>query len=312
MIVPTMTRRELLAAALTATMVRAAGESKVSHLAAINDEVGLTPVEALAFAKQYGLQWLEMRAAMIPGKHAYYETQPASSLKETRKLLADNGIRVSVLDSSLLKFTLPGTVSTKKEDFYVKYFAEAGLDDAALYRTRIDMLKRSIESAHALDTRDIRVFSCWRVAEPASIVPRIAEILAEMADVARQANCRLLIENEGSCNVATSDETVEIMRLVPSPGLGLNWDPQNGMALEPVPFPGGYAKLPKSRIGNVHVKAEGLFGPKHPLDWGPIMHAMLADGYTGRFTLETHRGHNEANVTASHECMEKMIQLVNG
>lgn len=307
-----MTRRELLAAALAASVVRAADGSKVSHLAAINDEVGLTPDEALAFAKQYGLQWLEMRAAMIPGKHEYYETRPLASLKETRKRLADNGIRVSVLDSSLLKFTLPGTVSTKKEDFYVKYFAELGLDDAALYRTRMDMLKHSIEAAHALDTRDIRVFSGWRVADPASVVARVAEILAEMADVAKNANCRLLIENEGSCNVATSDETVEMMRLVPSAGLGLNWDPQNGMALEPVPFPAGYAKLPKARIGNVHVKAEGLFGPKRPLAWGAIMQAMLADGYTGRFTLETHRGHDAANVKASHECMEKMIHLVNG
>jgi sugar phosphate isomerase/epimerase len=61
----------------------------------------------------------------------------------------------------------------------------------------------------------------------------------------------------------------------------------------------------------VHVKAEGLFGPKTPLDWGSIMHALLKDGYTGKFSLETHRGHGPENVKASHACMEKMIQLVN-
>ena len=76
-------------------------------------------------------------------------------------------------------------------------------------------------------------------------------------------------------------------------------------------FADGYDKLPKDRIWNVHVKAEGLFGPKRPLDWAAIMHRMLGDGYSGKFSLETHRGHDERNVAASRQCMEKMIRLVN-
>ncbi|HYL77489.1 MAG TPA: sugar phosphate isomerase/epimerase family protein [Bryobacteraceae bacterium] len=304
-----LTRRELLAAALATALARAAA-SKTSQLAAINDEIGLTPEETTAFAKKYGVQWLEMRGAQIPKKLQYYENLSDATLRETKKRLADEGLRVSVLDSSLLKFTLPGTVAVQKEDFYVRYFAELGLDDATLYRTRLDMLKRTIAAAHALGTRDIRIFSCWRVADPAALYPRISEILAEFAEVAGKENCRLLIENETSTNVATSGETAEMMRLVPSPALGINWDPQNSVALEPLPFPDGYSKLPKARIANVHVKAEGLFGPKHPLDWGAIMHAMLNDGYTGRFTLETHRGHNAENVRVSHECMEKMVKLI--
>jgi len=300
----------MFATILAATAARAATSSKTSQLAAINDEIGLTPEETTAFAKQYGLQWLEMRGAQIPKKLQYYENLPEATLRETRKRLADDGLRISVLDSSLLKFTLPGTVAVNKEDFYVRYFAELGLDDATLYRNRLDMLKRAIAAAQALGTHDIRIFSCWRVAEPAMLYPRISEILAEFAEIARRENCRLLIENETSTNVATSAETAEMLRLVPSTALAINWDPQNSVALEPVPFPDGYAKLPKARIANVHVKAEGLLGPKHPLDWGGIMHAMLHDGYTGRFTLETHRGHNAENVKVSHECMEKMVKLI--
>jgi len=306
-----MTRRELLALAMGAAVARAAEGSRTAHLSAINDEAGLTPEETIAFAKQYGIEWLEMRGAQIPGKRAYHETQPVAALKETRKRLADNGLRVSVLDSSLMKFTLPGTVAKTKEDFYVKYFAELGMDDEALYRNRMDMLKRAIEAAHALEARDIRIFTCWRVAEPRPLYPRIAEMLSEMAEAAHKANCRLLVENETSTNVATSAEVVDMFGRVSSPGLGLNWDPQNAVAYEPAPFPDGYNTLPKSRIGNVHVKAEGLFGPRHPLDWGAIMHAMLADGYAARFSQETHRGHDATNVKASHECMEKMVRLVN-
>jgi len=306
-----MTRRELFAAALAAAVARGDSGSNVSHLAAINDEIGLTPEETISFAKQYGIQWLEMRGAQVPKKLQYCETTPESALRDTRKRLSDAGIRVSALDSSLLKFTLPGTVSAKREDFYVRYFAELGLNDESLFRDRSEMLKRTIASAHALGTQNIRIFSFWRVEDPTPLYPRIADILAEMAEIARKEKCRLVIENETSTNVATSAETAEIMRLVPSPGLGLNWDPQNSVALEPVPFPDGYAKLPKDRIANVHVKAEGLLGPKHPLDWGAIMHALLQDGYTGKFSLETHRGHGPDNVKASHDCMQKMVRLIN-
>jgi sugar phosphate isomerase/epimerase len=306
-----MTRRELLATALAAASARGAANSRVSHLAAINDEIGLTLEETIAFAKQYGVQWLELRGAQIPKKLQYYEGLPDAALRGLKRQLSDNGLRVSVLDTSLLKYTLPGTVSVKREDFYVRYFAELGFNDETLHRDRLEMLKRDLAVAHALGARDLRIFAFWRVAEPAPLFPRIAEILAEMAETAHRENCRLLIENEGSTNVATSAETAEMMRLVPSSGLGVNWDPQNGIALEPAPFPDGYAKLPKARIANVHVKAEGLLGPKNPLDWGAIMHALLNDGYSGKFSLETHRGRGPDNVKASHECMEKMVSLIN-
>ncbi len=306
-----MTRRELLASTVIAAFARADTSPKVSHLSCINDEIGLTQEETLAFAKQYGIQWLEMRSAQTPGKLEYCETLAESALRDLKAQLADHGLRVSVLDSSALKFTLPGTAAVNREEFYTRYFAELGFTDETLYRDRLDMLKRTIASAHALGARYIRIFSFWRVREPAQVFPRIAEVLAEMADIAQKENCRLLIENEGSTNVATSAEAAEMMRLVPSQGLGINWDPQNGIALEPDPFPGGYAMLPKDRIANVHVKAEGLQGPKHPLDWGAIMHAMLKDGYAGKFSLETHRGHDAKNVKASRECIAKMIQLIN-
>jgi sugar phosphate isomerase/epimerase len=306
-----MTRRELLASAAAVATLRADSKSMVSHLSAINDEIGMTREETFAFAKQYGLQWLEMRSAQTPGKSRYCETLNAAECRELKKQLSGNGIEVSVLDSSLMKCAFPGTVAVDREDFYTKYFADLGLTDETLFHDRLDMLKKTLDVAHELGTRNIRFFAFWRVKDPAPILPRIAEVLAGMADLAKKSACRLLIENEGSTNVATSDETVEMMRLVPNEALGINWDPQNGIALEPVPFPGGYAKLPKNRIGNVHVKAEGLLGPKHPLDWGAIMKAMLADGYSGKFSLETHRGHSPDNVKASHECMRKMINIFN-
>ncbi len=306
-----MTRRELIASAIAVAIARGDTASRTSHLAAINDEIGLTPRETIAFAKQYGIQWLEMRAAQIPNQPQYCEMLPESALRDLKKLLSDNGLAVTVLDSSLLKCALPGTVAVKREMFYVNYFAKLGLTDEMLFRDRLDLLKRDMDAAHALGTSNIRVFGFWRVQEPAQVLSRIADVLSEMSEIAHTGGFRLLLENESSTCVGTSAETAEIFRRVRSPGLGLNWDPQNSAALKDVPFPDGYAKLPKDRIFNVHVKAEGLFGPKTPLDWGSIMRALLKDGYAGKFSLETHRGDGPENIKVSHECMEKMIHLIN-
>src|SRR5262249_23205257 len=77
-----VTRRELLASALAAAVARGDTNPNVSHLAAINDEIGLSLEETIAFAKQYGIQWLEMRATQIPKGRRYWETMPDAALRE--------------------------------------------------------------------------------------------------------------------------------------------------------------------------------------------------------------------------------------
>src|SRR5260370_41550416 len=102
-----MRRRELLASAMAVAIARGDTASRTSHLAAINDEIGLTPRETIAFAKQYGIQWVEMRASQMPNQPQYCEMLSQSACRELRKMLSDNGLSVTVLDSSLLKCALP-------------------------------------------------------------------------------------------------------------------------------------------------------------------------------------------------------------
>src|SRR6266849_2579753 len=193
-------------------MTRGDTASRTSCLAAINDEIGSTPRETIAFAKQYGIQWIEMRASQMPNQPQYCEMLPQSACRELRKILSDNGLSVTVLDSSLLKCALPGTVAVKREDFYVKYFAKLGLTDEMLFRDRMDLLKRAMDTAHALGTSNIRIFGFWRVEEPAQVLSRIADVISEMSEIAHKSSFRLLLENESSTCVATSDETAEIGR----------------------------------------------------------------------------------------------------
>jgi len=303
-----MTRRELLASALAASIARGDAGSKVSHLSAINDEIGLTRPETIAFAKQYGIQWLEMRSAQIPKKLQYCETLPESELREMSKQLADNGLRVSVLDTSVLKFPLPGTVAVKREDFYDRYFAKLGLSQEALFRGRLDMLKRTLAAAHALGANNVRIFAFWRVAEPAKVFPRIAEHLAELAEIAQVGNFKLLIENEASQNAGTSAETAKLLKLLPS-NVGINWDSLNGLGLGEKPFPDGYNALHNDRVWSVHIKGKSLLDYPEHQDWLAIFSALERDGYLGHLELETHI-FGDQQVASSHASMKEILRLL--
>ncbi len=80
------------------------------------------------------------------------------------------------------------------------------------------------------------------------------------------------------------------------PNLKLVWDAANAYVAGEIPFPDGYRKLPVDRIAHVHAKDCYLDGPK-PI-WGPVgacnvdwkgqFAALLADGYSGAVSLETH------------------------
>src|SRR5260370_13397600 len=113
-----------------------------------------------------------------------------SALRDLKTALCDNGLAVSVLDSSLLKCALPGTVPVKREEFYVKYFAKLGLTDEMLFRDRLDLLKRAMGTAHALGTSNIRIFGFWRVQEPAQVLARIGAVISEMSEIAPKAGFR--------------------------------------------------------------------------------------------------------------------------
>ena len=104
-----LTRRSLFAAGSTlAATAAASARPKLdrSRLSVMTDEVGRNLDEAIAFAQQYKLQWVELRAESGAD---YYDRMPAAKLKEVAKKLADNGLRCSFLNCALLKFTLPGT-----------------------------------------------------------------------------------------------------------------------------------------------------------------------------------------------------------
>ena len=310
--VMTINRRELLAGAvglLAASQLRAL-KSRITkaNISAITDEIGKTQADAIAFAHQYGLQWVELRNVPETKKEFAFLTEP--ELKGWAAELGANKLKVSFLNSGLLKFTWPGTepARTRKET------DEQRATRLAVEQKRWDARKEDVASAvraaNILGVDKLRVFTGTRVANPETTYKLIVQVMEELVPIAEKGKVHLLIENENSQNIGTSLETRDIMALLPSKTIGFNWDPQNALPLKEVPWPDGYSVLPKNRMLNAQFKGKGLLdGSPELLNWKAILEAMQKDGYQGHIGLETHI-FDGTLIEKAHESMKNILRMV--
>src|ERR1051326_1364281 len=166
-----MTRRELLAAAMTAPALWAKRHFDRSRISAITDEIGKTPDEAIAFAKQYGLQWIELRK--VPGGKEYmYLDEPG--LKATAASFKANGLKVSFLNSSLMKFAWPGIEPARRREESEQAAAKRKASETERYQKRMEDLKKALNACQILGVDKLRVFTGTPAVEPQKHYPRIA------------------------------------------------------------------------------------------------------------------------------------------
>jgi sugar phosphate isomerase/epimerase len=264
-----LTRRGFLAYSAAILGARGLHAAKAhitkARISAITDEIGLTQADAIAFAIQLGLQWVELRN--VPGSKREFAFLTEPELKRFAAELAENKLKVSLLKTSLLKF--------------------AWESDTQRWDRRKDDLARAIAAAQIFGIEKIRVFTGARVANPTTAYPAIVRAMEELIPLAENAKIRLAIENEPSQNIGTCTELKAIMDLLPSKSIGFNWDPQNALALNEAPWPAGYAQLPKARMLNVQIKAEGLSAGPRQINWRAVMEAIGRDGYQGEISLAT-------------------------
>jgi sugar phosphate isomerase/epimerase len=132
--------------------------------------------------------------------------------------------------------------------------------------------------------------------EPERCQESIARALLELTRLAKKEGVVIGLENEHACNVATGSETAALLNLIPDAGLKIVWDPANALVAGEKPFPEGYEKLPKGEIVHVHAKdcdmltdkpAFGPLGTRH-VPWKEQVAKLIADGYEGYLSLETH------------------------
>ena len=305
-----MTRREVLAAAAACATPRLWARQRFdrSRLSAITDEIGKTADDAIAFAHHYGLEWVELRSVPETRKEYAFLSEP--ELKATAAALAANRLRVSFLNTGMLKFPWPGMAPARRPRDTDESYARRVESGKARFDRRMEDLKRALDAAHILGVDKVRIFTGSRTANPPSTYARVAEVLGEMADVAAREKIHLLVENEASCNVGTSVELSQLMEVLPHPWVGINWDPQNALPLKEVPFPDGYAALPKKRILNAQIKAKGVLpDSRERLDWKAIMEAMEKDRFSGKIGLETHI-FDGTLIAAANTSMQEILHIV--
>jgi len=307
-----MTRRELLAAAAVCTLpLRAKNRIDKTRISAITDEIGLTTDESIAFAHQYGMQNVELRNPPKNepnGRKEYFQlTEP--EIKADAIRFAKEGLKVSFINTSLLKFTWPDTEPARKRNETPEAHQKRLAAEKVRWDNRHEDLQKAVQCAHIMGCDKVRVFAGTRVEDPKTMYERIANTLGEMSKIAEKEKIYLLLENEGSQNVATAQELADVMKLIPSRWVGYNWDPHNAYGREKA-YPDGYDVLPKARMLNLQIKGKGVM-PESPEreDWKTIMQALEKDGYKYRIGLETHL-FDGTLIAAAHKSMEEIMRIV--
>ena len=114
-----MTRRELLAAgaACATTPLWARSHWDKSRISAITDEIGNTTDDAVAFAHQYGLTSIEIRDRREKDKpRREYFQLPEAEIKTDALRFQKEGLKVSFVNTGLLKYTWPGMVPARQRN----------------------------------------------------------------------------------------------------------------------------------------------------------------------------------------------------
>jgi sugar phosphate isomerase/epimerase len=255
-------------------------------LAAITDEFTPDLQAASTAMAAIGMTGAELR--VLWGKNIMDLSD--QELDGAKAILDAHNLKVISIASPLLKCVLPDSPPLDSR-FEHDVFASAHT-----FADQPRLLARACQIAHRMGAPIIRVFSFWRTVEPAKCFERIAESLGNSVKTAASEDLILGLENEHACNAGTGVETAAIVKAVSHPNLKVIWDPANAYVAGENAFPGGYRALSFDSIAHVHAKDCRLENGKPQwmplgtgaLDWKGQIAALLADGYRGSVSLETH------------------------
>jgi len=286
-----LSRRALLAglgaAAASSAWPRSASAAHSFNLSILTDEISQDFGHACEVAsREFGLGLVDLREA--GGKNIM--NWDAAQVADTRKVLDRFKLRVACIASPIYKVDWPDApksrFSPKRDEFGASF----------TYAQQADLLERAFELARTFATDRIRIFDFWRLDDQTPHRKAIDDVIRAAAVKAGARGLTLVLENEYACNTATGAEAGRLLGAIPEKALQLTWDPGNAQFRDEVPFPGGYAALPKDRIGHVHCKDavqrdgkwEWMAMGRGTIDWAGQFRALNRDGYRHACTLETH------------------------
>jgi L-ribulose-5-phosphate 3-epimerase len=278
-------------------------------IAAITDEFSPNLARTIPYLREIGMTAAELR--VVNGKNIMDLSD--DELRRAKDLLDEAGLPVVSIASPLLKCVLPNGPEIDSRFQHDIFAAKHTFDDQPR------LTEHAFKIAKLFGCKIVRVFSYWRTVQPEKCFDAIATALSSLAEQAAAVDIIIGLENEHACNIGTAEESAKILAAVPHPNLKLVWDPANALVGSENPFPYGYGLLPKNRIVHVHAKdchmegekpVWGPLGTRH-VDWKGQISALIADGYKGYISLETHwPGPNQDKVEASRICGWNLHGLV--
>jgi sugar phosphate isomerase/epimerase len=255
-------------------------------IAAITDEFSPDLAAAVRSMSEVGMSAAELR--MVFGKNIIDLSD--EELDRAKQIVSQQGMSIISIASPLLKCVLPDAPEVDSR-FQQDIFASKHT-----FEDQPRLTGRAFEIAKRMGARIVRVFSYWRTVEPEKCFDRVVIALRALADQAAKHDLIIGLENEQACNIATGEETARVLAAIDHPHLQVVWDPCNALVSGENPFPQGYRRLPVRRIVHVHAKDcfvkdhKPTFGPlgECGIDWKGQVAALVADGYKGYISLETH------------------------
>jgi sugar phosphate isomerase/epimerase len=263
------------------------------ELGILSDEVSSDFARSCELIKSWGLSHVELRT--LWGKNILELS--GEEIEQALVILARYELQVSALASPIFKSPLDGSPKEVTADF--------SLAGAEGFEAQLSLLERACGLCKPFRTCNVRVFTFWRQDWSEELVRQIGANLLQAADVAKDYDVRLVVENEPVCNVRQGWEMGELFARVKAEAspqalehLAILWDPGNALyAGEEAPYPDGYRMLCGHKVAHLHLK-DVLFdeeGKPHcvPLGSGKLdvigqLRHLAKDGYGGVVVLEPH------------------------
>lgn len=290
------------------------------RVSVITDEITQDFERALDVALEHNVRHVELRELWRTNVANLSDEQVAKALD----LLRARGMSVVAIAGPVFKCDLNERYRGGGGDTF-GHTANATIDE------HLQTLERTLRMAEAFGTKLVRTFAFWRAGAPTpAVYDLIEKHLREALRRTEERGLKLALENEHACFIGTAGESVEILKRIASPNLGLIWDPGNAAMLEPAAdvYPGGYerikAEVGLERIVHVHVKDPAVPEPgnteshsrftefgKGAIDYRGQLAALARDGYQGAVSMETHwTGPGMTKEQSTRICLDNLWRLI--
>jgi sugar phosphate isomerase/epimerase len=242
--------------------------------AVITDEISQDLAHAVAVAKSFGLDGIELRSAWDRNPHELTRDQ----VQQVKKIAGDFDMAIPCLAAPIFKCDL------HHEEAYVEHRR---------------LLEQTIRVAEALGTRLIRGFTFWEDGRFDSSLSEITDKIGAMEPLLKESGRILVIESDPATSANSSQRLAQVLERIGSENIRALWDPGNNLYVPEAerPFPEGYERL-KPYIAHIHIKdvrpdpatgnpdacclGEGAVG------FAAVFKRLQEDAYPGWLSLETH------------------------